>query len=309
MSSFKSKIFIWLIRNRQLFKFRLKKEVVDENFSVTDFRNRVDKASAGMKLPNDVRAEKFKINEMDAEWIIPENSPENKVLLYIHGGGFISGSCLTHRMHVAKFAKGSKTRSLVFDYRLAPEHPFPAAVDDCISVYSWLLAQGCQAGNIVVGGESAGATLTLSLLLALKEKGIELPQAAFAISPVTDLRCQAASFSYNAKKDIAPMGSWNVWTQYYIADNDPVHPLLSPQFGDFNGLPPLYICAGTYEIHLDDCRNTAQVAREQGVDVTLKIWDQMVHAFPVLSPLFPEAKQAMDDICAFVKANLNVKNT
>ena len=304
MQSLRSRIVIWIVKNRHLLKLKLKPEVVDESFSVQAFRGDVDRTSARMKLPKDVRAEKLEIAGMSAEWIIPEQPLAGKVLLYIHGGGFISGSCLTHRGHVAKFAAGSQLKSLLFDYRLAPEHPFPAAVEDCVAVYHWLLEQGYGPEDIVVGGESAGGTLTLSLLLALKEIGKPLPKATFSISPVTDLRCLADSFRYNAKNDIAPLGSWDVWTQYYIADNDPTLPLLSPQMGNFEGLPPLYICVGTHEIHLDDSVNVARKAQAQGVDVTLAQWPKMVHAFPILSPLFPEAKQAMAEICEFAKQQL-----
>ncbi len=259
----------------------------------------MERATAKIKLPEDIDTQKISINGIEAEWIIPRKALKGKVLLYIHGGGFISGSCRTHRMHVAKFAKGARLRSLVFDYRLAPEYPFPAGLEDCLDVYGWLLQQGIKSHDIIVGGESAGATLTLSLLLALKEKGMNLPKAAFSISPVTDLRCLADSFRYNAKKDIAPMGSWSVWTQYYIDKSDPTLPLLSPQFGDFEGLPPLFICVGTHEIHLDDCVNLAEKAVGQGVEVTLSKWPKMVHAFPILSPLFPEAQKAMAEICRF----------
>jgi acetyl esterase/lipase len=304
MQSIRSRLFIWLIRNRHLFSFKLKPEVVDESFSVKKFREKIDRTSAGMKLPGNIMSQKLTIENINAEWIIPQDAPETGMLLYIHGGGFISGSCLTHRMHVAKFANGCGLKSLVFDYRLAPEHPFPAAVDDCVTVYSWLLSQGYEPEHIVIGGESAGGTLTLSLLLALKEKGIQLPKAAFSISPITDLRCLADSFSYNAKHDIAPFGSWNIWTGFYISDNNPTNPLLSPLFGSYEGIPPLYICVGTHEIHLNDCENVARVAEEQGVRVTFRKWDKMVHAFPILSPLFPEAKQAMQEICEFVKNSL-----
>lgn len=304
MQSIRSRIVIWIIRNRHLLKFKFKPEVVDETFSVAKFREEVDRATAGMKLPKGVTTDKLEINGIGAEWIIPEEPLEGKVLLYIHGGGFISGSCHTHRMHVAKFAKGSQLKSLLFDYRLAPEHPFPAALNDCVMVYEWLLTQGYQAHDIVVGGESAGGTLTLSLLLALRGKGIGLPKAAFSISPVTDLRCGAASFRYNAKNDIAPMGSWDLWTQYYIGNSDPMNPLLSPQFGDFSGLPPLYICVGTHEIHLDDCVNVAEQAVDHGVDITLTQWPKMVHAFPILAPLFPEATHALMEICAFVRSQV-----
>lgn len=303
MQSVRSRILIWLIKNRHLFKMKLKPEVVDASFSVAKFREDIDKVTARMKLPKGITTKKQTIDTIEAEWIIPEKFTEGKMLLYIHGGGFISGSCQTHRMHVAKFALGSQLKSLVFDYRLAPEHPFPAALDDCVTVYHWLLEKGYKPEDIVIGGESAGGTLSLSLLLALKEQGIALPKAAFSISPVTDLRCLADSFNYNAGKDIAPIGSWDVWTKLYIADNDPTLPLLSPMMGDYTGLPPMLICVGTHEIHLDDCVNVARKAREQGVKVVLSKWDKMIHAFPILSPLFPEAKKAMAEICEFIKSH------
>ena len=305
VQSIRSRIIIWLIKNRHLFRFRLKPEVVDESFSVNEFREGVNKITARMKMPKGVTTKKEDIHSINAEWVIPEDPFEGKVLLYIHGGGFISGSCQTHRMHVAKFALRSRLKSLVFDYRLAPEYPFPAAVDDCVTTYKWLLEQGYKSKDIIVGGESAGGTLTLSLLLALNGQKISLPKAAFSISPVTDLRCQADAFNYNAKNDIAPIGSWNVWTKLYIGKNDPTLPLLSPQMGNFSGFPPLYICVGTHEIHYDDCVSVAQKAKEHGVEVTFSEWPKMVHAFPILSPLFPEAKNAMIEICEFVQSKLN----
>lgn len=305
MQSIRSKIVIGLLKRRHLFKFRLKPEIVDENFSVNGFRAEIDKASAKVKLPKDVSAQRISFEGINAEWILPATPREGKVLLYIHGGGFISGSCLTHRMHVAKFAKECNLKSLVFDYRLAPENPFPAALDDCLTAYKWLLNSGIESKDIIVGGESAGATLTLSLLLSLKENNIALPKAAFSISPITDLSCSAKSFDYNFKNDVAPMGSWSIWTKMYVSDNYIKNPLLSPQFGNYEGIPPLYICVGTNEIHYDDCVNVAKVAKHYGVQVTLKEWKNMVHAFPLLTPLFPEAKRAFKEICEFMKSPSN----
>ncbi len=305
MQRFRSKLIIGLIRNRHLFRFRLKREVVDENFSVEHFRAGIDRSSARIKLPADIRIEPVTISSLYSEWIIPENASEENILLYIHGGGFISGSCLTHRMHVAKFARECSTRSLLFDYRLAPEHPFPAALEDCLAVYKYLLEKGHSPGNIIVGGESAGASLTLSLLHLLKKDMLPMPRAAFAISPLGDVRCMAPSFEYNARKDIAPYNSWKVWTEMYAADHDPKDPLLSPLLGDFSGFPPLHICVGSYEIHLDDCRNIAEKAKNDGVEIHFREWPGMVHAFPLLTPMFPEATLAFHEICTFVKAQLS----
>ncbi|PLW94703.1 MAG: alpha/beta hydrolase [Marinilabiliales bacterium] len=304
MPSLSSKLFIFLIRNRQIFKGKLKREIIDDSFSVEKFRARIDKASAKMRLAKGTKAENTDINGMYAEWIIPENAPEEKVLLYIHGGGFISGSCLTHRMHVSKFAKGTGIKCLLFDYRLSPEHPFPAAVEDCLKAYRFLLDSGFKPENIVIGGESAGATLTLSLLLKLKQLAFPQPKAAFSISPLTDASCSAKSFEYNYKNDVAPKNSWKIWTEMYIAGHDTTDPLLSPQFGHFKGIPPIHLTVGSYEIHLDDCRKMAEVLKRDDVELTYKEWPNMVHAFPLLSPLFPEAKNALDEICGFVKKNL-----
>lgn len=305
MPSIKSKIIISMIRNRHLFKFKLKPEVIDANFDVKKFRDDIDRMSDKLnKTPGNVKVESFKIGDMDSELLIPEGANQDKIVMYIHGGGFISGTCQTHRMHVIKFVKVCGAKMLLFDYRLAPEHPFPAAVEDCIRAYNWLLNEGYEPSNIMVMGESAGGTLTLSTLIALKDKRIELPKAAVSISPITDLTCQADSFRTNAKNDIAPMGSWTIWTGYYIADNNPHHPWLSPLIADLTGLPPMMIHVGTHEIHFDDARNFAIKAEKSGVKVILRIWEGMIHAFPLLSPLFPEAKNAMDEIGTYIRGHL-----
>jgi epsilon-lactone hydrolase len=307
--SVKSKVVIGLVKNRHLFQGKLKPEVVDENFSVEAFRKSVDDASKkSNRIPENVRIEPVKVQDMVAEWIIADGAPAEKVIFYIHGGGFMSGSCLTHRGHVAKFVAGSGIKALLFEYRLAPEHPYPAAVDDCVAAYRWLLDQGYSPSNVVICGESAGGTLTLATLVALRDLGIPLPNAGVSMSPVTDLTCSAPSFTTNFKNDIAPFNSWIIWTRYYIADNDPALPWLSPQMADLSGLPPLLLIVGSHEIHLDDTVNFAKKAERQGTEVTLVVAEGMVHAFPLLSPLFPEAKQAMADICAYIRRRLCVTN-
>jgi len=282
-----------------------KKDVITDEFSVLNFRKNIEFISKRMEKPiENVRIESVDIYGMNGEWIIPNEACIEKTILYIHGGGFISGSCRSHRMHVAKFCKESGIRALVFDYRLAPENPYPAALDDSLKAYKWILDQGYRSNNIVVMGESAGGTLTLSLLLALKSKKINLPKSAVSISPVTDLSCSANSFKSNARKDIAPMNSWNIWTGYYVGNGNIKDPLLSPLFGDLSCLPPLHLIVGTNEIHLDDTLNFADKAEQSGVEVQLDVWKGMVHAFPILSPLFPEAKKALAQICKFIRFSL-----
>ncbi len=305
--SIRSNLIIWALRNRHLFQGKMKAEIVDENFSVDDFRSEIDNVSAKHgKLPKGVSREEVDIDGIYGEWLTTNNTSHEKVILYIHGGGFISGSCLTHRRHVAKFVEGSGVKALLFDYRLAPEHPFPAALEDSVKAYLWLLENGYSNENIILAGESAGGTLVLTLLIALRDKGIDLPKATVSISPVTDLSCLADSFKSNAVRDIAPIGSWDLWTGYYIGSTDYKEPWLSPQYADLTGLSPVKILVGSHEIHLDDATNFAEKAKAFGVDVDFKVWDKMIHAFPILSPMFPEAKEAMSEICRYISNKLNV---
>lgn len=305
MQSIRSKFFIWLIKNRHLFKLKLKPQIIDESFSVTQFRKEIDSAAVKYnRIPKDIEIKSSDIDGMNSEWLIPVGAPDNKVILYIHGGGFISGSCLTHRVHVSKIVKSSGLKALVFDYRLAPEHPYPAALEDSLSAYKWLLKEGYKSTDIVIAGESAGGSLTLAALIAIRDQGLPLPKAAVSISPCTDLTCSAESFKTNAKRDIAPINSWSIWTGYYVGENDPSLPWLSPLKADLKGLPPILLCVGSAEIHLDDTRNFAVKAKQAGVETNFKIWKGMVHSFPMLSPFFPEAKAAMVEICEYIREQL-----
>ncbi len=306
MQSIKSKIIIWLIKNRNLLKFQFKKPVVDETFSVEKFRQNIEKASEyqNSKL-KDINIATIDIYGMQGEYLSTEYTQDDTIIMYIHGGGFISGTSKTHRAHVSKFVKQSGIPAIVFDYRLAPEHPFPAALEDCVSVYRWLLeVKGYRPEQIVIAGESAGGTLTLSTLLKIKQENLLQPAGAVAISPATDLRCLADSFERNAPKDIAPYNSWNIWQGFYIGDHDPKDPLLSPLFGDFEQIAPIYLCIGTHEIHYDDTKNLHNRVKECGGTSELHIYDKMVHAFPILAPAFPEATAALKDICSFISKQL-----
>ena len=305
MQSIRSRIIIGLIRHRHLFRFKLKQEIIDETFSVEEFRLRTDKAAEVMnKRLTETDITNEKIDGLNAEWICIEGVPSDKVILYIHGGGFISGSCHTHRAHVLKFVKKTKIKALLFDYRLAPENPFPAALDDTLSVYDHLLNTGYSSSNIIIAGESAGGTLVLSALKAIRDSSLPNPAGAVSISPVTDLRCTAETFTTNMFKDIAPPGSMRLWTDMYIGNSSAVDPLLSPQFGKLSDLPKTLLIAGTHEIHLDDTKNYYNKAIEAGSEAELKLYENMVHAFPIMAPLFPEAEMAMHDIAAFIRKQL-----
>lgn len=304
MPSLRSRLLIFALKNRHLLSFRLKPEVIDWNTSTVRLREQYEKAAlrAG-KIPAGIEVAPVSADGLTAEWIFTAGAQRDKVIFYTHGGGYVTGSCQDHRMHVAKFVQGSGVGAFLYDYRLAPEHPHPAAVEDSLTAYRWLLGQGVSPEHIVIVGESAGGGLCLALLLALRDSGLPLPAAGVALSPWTDLKCSGASYKTNARADISTLGSWTVWSKYYAGENDPALPWISPLYGDLRGLPPIMIQVGDAEILLDDAVRYAQKAQDAGVDVTLRVWPGMVHCFPLLAPLFPEATQAMQETCAYIRSH------
>ena len=308
MPSLRSRLLLFVMKNRHLLRFRLKEETMDWNTHTTILRFR-EECEEGAKrfgrIPAGLEITTVTINGLRAEWIMPSNATKEKVIFFFHGGGYVSGSCSDHRIHVAKFVKGSNIGALLFEYRLAPEHPYPAAIDDSVTAYRWLLYQGVSPSNVVFAGDSAGGGLCLALLLALKDQGIPLPAAAVALSPWTDLKCTGESYFSNAKKCLSPEGTWTAFSKHYVGDCDPALPWISPLYGDLRGLPPVLIFVGSEEILRDDSVRFAQKAKDAGVNVTLKVGDGLFHCFPVCAPFFPEATQAMNEICAFIKNAIN----
>ena len=305
MPSLQSRLLLFVLKHRHLLRFRLREETIDwtTNASILRFRQENEKGSSRFgKMPADIEVSPVTIEGLSAEWIWPSSATKDKVIFYTHGGGYVSGSCSDHRSVVAKFVKGSQVGALLFEYRLAPEHPFPAALDDSVATYRWLLGQGISPSNIVIVGESAGGGLGLATLIALRDKGISLPAAAVALSPWTDLKCTGESYRTNAKACLSPEGTWTAFSKHYVGDSDPCLPWISPLYGDLDGLPPILIHVGGDEILRDDSLRFAEKAKTAGVDVTLKVGEGMFHCYPVMAPLFPEATQAMDEICAFIRA-------
>jgi len=307
MTSFKSKVINLLLRNRHLFQGKLKKEAFDFNTSIAGFRELCERgANRFGKIPKEVTIQKLSADGLPAEWLIPQNSATEKIIMYVHGGGYVSGSCNDHRAIISKFAMFTGIRCLLYEYRLAPENPFPAAVDDSVVVYQWLLSSGYQPQNIVVAGESAGGGLCLSLLLALKEKKNALPAAAVAISPWTDLTCSSQSYQSKNKVSLSPLNSWTVFSRYYAGNQDAKHPLISPLFGDLSGLPPVLINSGVDDELFEDGEKFYLKAREAGVDIAFRPGPGMVHCYPLMAPMFPEATAAMDEIVVFIRSHLNL---
>jgi acetyl esterase/lipase len=254
------------------------------------------------RVAPDVKCEKVAAGGVPAEWIVAPGAAADRVILYLHGGGYVMGSINTHRAMIARISRAAKAKCLALDYRLAPEHPFPAAVDDATAAYRWLLAQGYQPNKIVISGDSAGGGLTLATLLALRDAKTPLPAAAVPISAWSDMEGTGASVKTRAAVDpMVGSTSLSAMAKHYVGNSDPKHPLLSPLHGDYRGLPPMLIQVGDAEILLDDSTRVAEKAKAAGVKVDLEVWPEMVHVWHVYAKLLPEAQQAIDRIGQYVR--------
>ena len=236
-----------------------------------------------------------------AEWVAAPGVRPDRVLLYFHGGAYQLGSPATLRHLVALLSGAAGARALSVDYRLAPEDPFPAAVQDAQAAYRWLLASGVEPAQIAVAGDSAGGGLALGALVALRDAGEPMPAAGVLLSPWTDLALTGESLRTRAAADIMikPDGMPET-AALYLAGADPHHPYASPLYADLRGLPPLLIHVGDAEVILDDSTRLAAAARAAGVAVSLKVWAEMPHVFPAFAGLLPEADQAIEQTGAWL---------
>lgn len=309
MASFKSELIRFIMKNRHLLKGQIKKPVIDFSTSIEDMRADISRTAQKMaKIPEDIIILQAEFKDFYAEWVIPKNCNDDKVILYFHGGGFVSGTSKDHRALVSKFSKRCGVKSLVFDYSLAPEHPFPAAILDSIAIYNWLLDSGYLPENIVFAGDSAGGGIEMSTLVMLRDKKLPLPAAVVAMSPCTDLTCSGESHKTRIKADpCTPKGANETYTSYYIGKGDPHDPYMSPLFADLTDLPPMMIQVGEDETLLDDSVRFAKKAKESGVEANIHVWKRMFHCFPMLAPMFPEATKAMDEISYFIREKLLLK--
>jgi monoterpene epsilon-lactone hydrolase len=253
-------------------------------------------------VPENVKIKSIDADGVSAEWQIVPNALKNKVILYIHGGGFILGSINSHRLLTVAIGIETKLQVLSINYRLAPENNFPAPLNDGVTAYKWLLSSGIKPENIVIMGDSAGGNLTLVTLLKLKKDGIKLPAGAVMLSPIVDFTFSDESFLENAETDpmLADVGAfW--WSYAYFKDADPKNPLISPLFGDLKGLPPLLFQASKCESLYSDSVRIVDKAKKAGVDVTLQTWDDMPHVFQGFGlEILPEAKEAIKKIEEFI---------
>ena len=308
MPSIRSKLFLALLRNRHLLQFKSKKDTYVDWLNNLDQVRESSMKSAKLlgKVPKGMTIKPETINNMKAEWIVPDGKKLDKIILYFHGGGYVLGTIEAHRSIVSKFVKESGVPALVFDYRLAPENPFPTGLNDAIEAYQFLLDNNVLPENIVFCGDSGGGGLCLATLIAAKDKGMPMPRAAVTLSAWTDLAFTGESYTTNVKTCLSPPNSWEACRAHYIGEKDPTHPWISPLYADLKGLPNLKMFAGNDETLRDDTIRFAEKAKESGVNVELEVGEGMCHCYPACSPMFPEATEAMKDIGRFIRKELAV---
>jgi len=289
------------LRSR-FWRFVLRKTFKEKRLTIEQNRARDAKTARLMRyVPKDVEVERTDMDGLRVAWIRPTGADKEKVFLFLHGGGYVTGSINSHLMLCIPVAQTLKMSVLAPEYRLAPEHPFPAALEDALKAYRWLLTQGCKPADIIIAGDSAGGGLALATVLALRENHEPLPAAIICMSPWADLTHRGQS--HITKADAEAMLKTDVlkeWALCYTDETNLNNPLVSPVYADFHGFPPLLIQVGSEEILLDDARMLADKAKADGVDVTLKIWDGMWHVWQVLGDLVPESKMAFEEIKEFL---------
>jgi epsilon-lactone hydrolase len=278
---------------------------VPQDMDTAARRQRMEELTQAAPLPEGVRATAVEAGSVPSEWVEATGTHPRGTILYLHGGGYTIGSVRTHRAHASRLALATGARALVVDYRLGPEHPFPAAVDDAIAAYRWLVRGDTAPQRIIVAGDSAGGGLTVALLVALRDAGDPLPAGGVCISPWADLECTGESMTSRAARDpMVQRGPLLDMAAQYLAGQDPRTPLASPIYADLRGLPPLLIHVGTAETLLDDAARLADRARTAGVAVDIEVWDDMIHVWHAFAPLLPEADEAIAGIGAWVRKRL-----
>jgi monoterpene epsilon-lactone hydrolase len=255
------------------------------------------------QLGIDYKLEEAGIDGVESYWVRTSSRHDDLVLIYLHGGGFVLGSAKTNLALPVRIGLSSGIPVLSLEYRLAPEHPFPAALEDALDAYRGLLDRGYTAEQIGVFGDSAGGNLTIALALKAREEGLPLPAALVVLSPSTDRTWDGDTHTTLGQFDPI-LGPRVDQPDDYSINVGPTHPLVSPVFADLHGLPPLLIQVGTRERLLSDSVRLARRAREAGVDVTLDVWEGMWHVWQD-HPTVPEARQASDEIAAFFAMHLN----
>ncbi len=270
--------------------------------SAQEMRAGLEMLAGMISLPEDVRCEPVHAGSVPAEWVVATGAAAGRVILYLHGGGYVVGSINTHRDLAARLSRAAAARVLLIDYRLAPEHPHPAAVEDATAAYRWLLSTGVHPSRLVIAGDSAGGGLTIATLVALRDAGVPLPAAGVCLSPWVDLEATGESMTTKAAADpVVQRDPLRKMAAMYLGGQDPRTPLAAPLYANLSGLPALLIQVGTAETLLDDSTRLAERARKVGVEVHLEPWEDMIHVWQAFASMLPEGQQAIERIGEFVR--------
>lgn len=272
-----------------------------DSIGIAKYRQLLEKGARAFKPDKDISVRPFNIDKIEAEWLVPSNCRQDSVILYTHGGGFIAGSINSHRDLASRVAKASNTQVLIYNYRLAPEHPFPQGLNDAKTVYSWLMGNIQESAKISFAGDSAGAGLNLSLALDLLDRKARLPSCIAMLSPWIDLECENNSHEQNYDKDFMLSQSLLKTTARMYSDQDMASPQISPINGSFQGLPPVKIQTGGHEILLNDSKRLERRLKKANINTSLEIWDKMFHAWHYFARYLPEARDAIQRIGEFIQ--------
>ncbi len=270
-----------------------------------ELRKKIGEAEPEWKCPERFEMKKIELEHFPMELLsLKENANEEKIILQLHGGGYVGAMRNAYRMFAGLYCEVSGGMSvLTVDYRVAPENPYPAALEDAYAAYCWLMEQGWTPERIIVAGDSAGGGLAMALCHYLKDRQTPLPCGLIAMSPWTDLTASGESYDTNYDKDPLFGGSRDtlIYNKEYVEDHDPTDPYISPLFGDFQGFPPMLLQVGSYEMLLSDSVSVAKKAREQGVKVRLTVYEGMFHIFQMAAKMLPESKKAWIEIGKFIE--------
>lgn len=297
MVSLQSKIVLFFLKHTLLKSFK--------NRALENQRSFLDKFGSKINMPSRMDVQKITIKGLNAEWLSGSEIRNDQIILYLHGGAYTMGSCDSHRALAARISRASTMRLLLLEYRLAPEFPFPAALDDAVTGYQWLLENGIDPKNIALVGDSAGGGLVIATAVSLRDKGQSLPGAIACLSPWTDLELTGESITTKVDKDIVLTIEYlRSSAARYVRNNDYCAPLISPLYADLSGLPPMLIHVGEYEILLSDSIRLVDRARNAGVNATLKVWKGMWHEWHGFAEYVPESRRAIEEIGDFLRKHI-----
>lgn len=298
MPDWQLKILKSILRLRRFLALRPNATIAQQRETFEEFAKR-------FAVGREVVCQPVSADGVPAEWIDSPETIDTRAILYLHGGGYNLGSVHTHHALAARIGRACRARVLTIAYRLAPEHLFPAALDDAMRAYCWLLAEGVQPDQLALAGDSAGGGLAIATLVSLRYHGEPMPAAAVCLSPWVDLELTGHSLTANAAADpVLTRAALHAWAKNYLGGKNPRTPLASPLYADLHGLPPLLLQVGAEEILYDDAVRLAERALAAGVQVELEVSKNMFHGWHLFASKLPEAQQAITHVAKFIEGHM-----